>query len=144
MTFAPSRKFLSLLRLRVFLGTLPIAAILGIAYFYNQIPTLIWCVGIFVPLIFIWVVCLPMVCKSHKVVTEKSALCVYKGVIIKKRHVIPYCRPIYCKISSGPIQRIFGLCRVKIRLVGGDLNIDGLSRKEGLLLIDTLESKYDE
>ena len=144
MTFTPSQKYLILLRLRLFLIAIIVASGLGILYFYSQIPTLVWSVGIFVPLVFIWAVYLPLVCKSHKAVTEKSALCVYKGLIIKRKHVSPYCRPIYCKFCSGPIQRIFGLCTVKIRLVGGDLNIDGLSRKDGLLLIEKLESKYDK
>ncbi|MBQ2705094.1 MAG: PH domain-containing protein [Clostridia bacterium] len=143
MTFAPSRKFLSVLRLRLFLGALPIAAILGITYFYNQIPTLTWSVGIFVPLIFVWVVFLPILFKSQKAVLEKEALWVYKGVIVKRRHVIPYCRPLYCKICCGPITWLFGICTVKIRLVGGDLCINGLSRKDALFLVSSLESKYD-
>ena len=143
MTFAPSRKFLSVLRLRLFIGSLPIAAILGITYFYGQIPTLVWSVGIFVPLTFVWMVFLPILCKSQKAVLENSALWVYKGVIIKRRHIIPYCRPLYCKICRGPVFSLFGICTVKIRLVGGDLCINGLSRKDAQLLVSSLESRYE-
>lgn len=143
MTFAPSRKFLSILRLRLFFGALPIAAILGITYFYGQIPTLVWSVGIFVPLILVWKVYLPILCKSQKAVLEKEALWVYKGIIIKRRHIIPYCRPLYCKICSGPISSLFGICTVKIRLVGSDLRINGLSRKDAQLLVCSLESRYE-
>lgn len=144
MTFAPSQKFVGVLRLRLFLATLPVAFALGAIYYFNHIPALVLSVGIFVLFCFLWLVYIPMLIKSQRAVLEASALWVYKGIIIKRRHIIPYNRYVYCKVCSGPVLRLLGLVTVKIRLVGGDIEVGGVCRQEAELLISKLEGKYDK
>ena len=144
LTFAASRKYIIVLRLRLFAATLPVTFALGAIYYLNHIPALVLSVGIFVLFCFGWVVYIPLIIKSQRAVLEASALWLYKGIIIKRRHIIPYNRCIYCKACSGPVLRAMGLVTVKIRLVGGDISVQGLSRRDADNLISSLEARYDK
>ena len=141
LTFALSPRFLTLLRLRLVIAALPVALILGIVYQYDHIPALVWSVGIFVLFWFLWAVYLPLQAKARKVEGKASALWICKGIIIKKQHILPYSKHIYCKVCTGPLLRLLGLRRVKIRLVGGDLSVDGLNWREAEKLVEFLEGK---
>ena len=144
MTFASSQSFVGVLRLRLFAAALPTAFILGAIYYLNHIPALVLSVGIFVFFCFGWAVYIPLLINNQRIVLDRSAVYIHKGVIIKRRHIIPYNRCVYCKICSGPVLRAAGLVTVKIRLVGGDISVQGLSRRDADSLVSNLEARYDK
>lgn len=49
---------------------------------------------------------------------EHNILSINSGVIIYHRTKIPVSKIQYCVISQGPIQRIFGLCSLRVLMAG--------------------------
>lgn len=143
MTFIPSRRLVAYLRLKALLLALPVAFVLGVIYYFNHIPALILGVGIFVLFFLAWAIYIPLTVKGIMVKSKPNGLWIYKGVIIKRRHFLPYSRPIYCKLISGPLLRLFRLSTVKIMLVGGEASVKGLSRADAAKLTGLLEAPYD-
>ncbi len=141
MVFSSSQNYAKALRLKLIGGALPVMFALAVLYRFNHIPALILSVGIFAVLPVVWSFYIPLHVSRLQVKASKGRLIIKRGVIIKYRHVLPLCRTVYCKICDGPIYRLLGLSTVKIRLVGSEIAIRGLDRKDAEKLAAWLEEE---
>ncbi len=141
MIFPPSRSYAKVLRLKTLALALPLAFALGFLYRFNHIPALILSVGIFVLFCLVWTVYIPLSILGRQTELKSNRLIISYGVIIRRRHILPLSRAIYCKINNGPIYRLFGLSTVKIHLVGAEISIKGLDCTRAEKLVSYLEGK---
>ena len=51
---------------------------------------------------------------------------IYRGIIVRKRIIVPLIRVQYTDTSQGPLLRAFGLASVNVSTAGGDQSIPGL------------------
>jgi len=51
---------------------------------------------------------------------------IYRGIIVRKRIIVPLIRVQYTDTSQGPFLRAFGLASVNVSTAGGDQSIPGL------------------
>ena len=69
------------------------------------------------------------------------------GLIWRKMVIIPFNRIQHVEVSSGPLQRKFGLASVKLFTAGGssvDLKIDGLSTERAEQIRAFIASKIED
>lgn len=60
----------------------------------------------------------PMLYKHCGYLFENGIISINSGVFIYHRTKIPVSKIQYCVISQGPLQRIFGLCSVRLLMAG--------------------------
>lgn len=148
------KKYLNVLFLSRMVFTIIIAIIfVGIALFAPfYIPVLIlWATGIFISILFISVLILTPAAFRIKAYGIRARDILYRdGLIFRTTTIVPFNRVQHVELKSGPIDRWFGLSRIKVYTAGGsqsDLTIPGLktstasSLKE---LIITKTSKDEE
>lgn len=73
-------------------------------------------------------------------------LVVRSGVLFRKRVVIPYGRLQYVEMSSGPLERRYGLCRLTVNTAAGAATavIPGIPAREGQQLRERLVAAGEE
>ncbi len=132
MKIKPSDKYIGILRLRLAVIAAVILFICGNYIGFNHIPTLILSVGIFA---LFWAWYIPRFVRSHEVTLGEDAIIVKVGVFIKRQHIIPDKRCVYCRKISGPITRAFGVASIQIKTIHGIVTIFGIDEKQADFLI---------
>lgn len=71
---------------------------------------------------------------------RENDLLIAKGVMFRSTTVVPYGRMQYVEVSSGPIDRIFGLASVELHTASAssDATIPGMPRHDAEVLRDEL------
>jgi membrane protein YdbS with pleckstrin-like domain len=61
---------------------------------------------------------------------------IYRGIIVRKRIIIPLIRVQYTDTTQGPLLRAFGLAVVKVYTAAGSQDIEGLATADAEALRD--------
>jgi uncharacterized protein len=78
--------------------------------------------------------------RSWRYTEREEDLVVGRGVMFNRMSVVPYGRMQFIDVTSGPIERIFGLATVKLHTAAAatDARIPGLDQQEAARLRDRL------
>ena len=79
-------------------------------------------------------------CRAWRYRERNEDLIVARGVMVQRLSVVPYGRMQFVEVTAGPVERVFGLCTVKLHTAAAasDARIPGLSQAEGARLRDRL------
>ena len=86
---------------------------------------------------------LPMLYRHCGYFYENGILSIESGVLIHHRTKIPVSRIQYCVISQGPVQRIFGLCSVRLLLAGSFESVNQITLINGYRLKNGIEASEE-
>ena len=116
-----------------------------------KIPSLyLWIMGIVLELLLlIFLIITPAVFRVKKYAIRRRDLIYRSGLIFQYTTVIPFNRVQHVEIKSGPIDRMFGLSKLKVYTAGGsqsDLVIPGLNANTAAKLKEViiLKTSVDE
>lgn len=97
--------------------------------------------------LFIWVVALssPFVrYRRYKYRITDEDIDVCEGFLFVNRFIVPIERLHQLSLSTGPIDRIFGLSKVKVTTAGGEVVIRFLETKVAETIAESLKTKINE
>ena len=125
-----------------------IASLLFIPY---EIPSIYkWLFGIGLELLLlIFLLITPAVFRVKKYAIRRRDIIYHSGLIFQNTTIIPFNRVQHVELKSGPIDRMFGLSRLKVYTAGGsqsDLIIPGLNANTAAKLKEMiiLKTSVDE
>ena len=128
-----NKKMISVWRLSGLFGTI----LLGVLIFGSALPLLLvlgnmqlflCSAGAVTLLLFIlFVAVLPNIRWARwRYAVYDDEIDIYRGIIVRKRIIVPLIRVQYTDTSQGPFLRAFGLASVNVSTAGGDQSIPGL------------------
>lgn len=138
MTIQPDKKYLSVLRIRLFLcALLPVFAC-GVLFTFFPTAGILTGVVLLCAFLWGWFWYLPRFFRSCRVVLSPCAVAVHRGVFLRRKYILPSPRTIYAEEIRTPIASLFGLRAVNIHLVRRILPIDGLSEPDARRVLSHL------
>lgn len=92
------------------------------------LPMLIAVVVVYVLMLLVWLVILPPIrFMRWRYELSDNYLDISKGIIWKKRYIVPFVRVQNTDTQQGPIMRLFGLASVSVSTAASNHEIPGLS-----------------
>ena len=135
----------------ILLGAVLMTVGLGIVIFVDDAPSL---VKMILPVFFLFIFIMTLLSsiKGYKYMgyaIRQRDIVFRKGWLWKSTTMIPFKRVQHCEVNQNPLERLFGLSRLKVFTAGGassDLSIAGLTphKAEQLKLFITTQTAYDE
>jgi len=111
-----------LLALLIFAGAVPAIILMGYKAFFLSIS-----VGLCLILFILFVIVLPKLRWARwRYAVLDDEIDIYRGIIVRKRIIVPLIRVQYTDTSQGPFLRAFGLASVNVSTAGGQESIPGL------------------
>lgn len=138
----PSPRLLRMRRVEVVVGGLVVAAVAGAAAAAGGASVALGVVG-GVVLVGAWaLVFVSRRFRAWRYHERDDDLIVSKGVMFRHTSVVPYGRMQYVDVTSGPIERSFGLATVRLHTAAAatDARIPGLDAEEAARLRDRLSA----
>lgn len=113
-----SKKSVFLWRVRATSVFIIAAFFVGASYAFSPITAVVGGIVMSVVYLTVILVYLPILYSSCQYSMTDSFVAIEKGVIFRKHMQISYSRIQYCVLVQGPLQRIFGLCTVRLLTAG--------------------------
>lgn len=105
---------------------------------------LAWGLPGFFAVLYLWRLALiPRQVRAIGYAERNEDLLVRRGIVFQRTLVVPYGRMQYVDVAVGPVERMFGLCTVKLHTAapGTDAEIPGLPAAEGARLREHLSAR---
>lgn len=113
-----SNKSVFLWRIRATAALVIAAFFVGAAYAFSEKTAIAAGIGIILIYLMVIFVYVPMLYASCRYTMTDNFVEIQKGVIFCEHTQISYSKVQYCVLVQGPLQRIFGLCTVRLLTAG--------------------------
>lgn len=142
MTVKPGSKFISVLRARLCLVTSIPAAACGIVSVFSALAAFIAAAVFFIVFLVLWFWYLPRFADSCSIILSEKSVAVTRGVILRRKYIMPDSRAVYAERMRTPLSMLFGLTAVNIHLVRRILIFDGLEKTDADIVMAHLAEAY--
>lgn len=129
-TITSSKYIIPALRARACVVMITCAFLLGIVMVFSVLWATILILLAAVLFLAAWLFYIPAFAKSMMINLSDTSISVSRGVFLKKKYVIPNARQVYAQRYRTPIDSLFQLTNVTIRLTRGSVTIFGLTKAD--------------
>lgn len=143
MTVFPSKKFISVGRVWIFIAMILAAFLCGIISVFSPTAAAISGVVLLAALLIIALWYLPRYYRSYEITASDKAVCIRRGVFLHRKYILPCPRLIYAELVITPIDRIFHVQTIHIHAVRGLLSVHCLEPADAELLMSLVSRQKD-
>lgn len=126
-----SKKALVLWRLRISAAIIGAYFFVGAAFALSRLTSVILGTVFIVVYVAAFTVYCPILHRSYRYIINESDAEIQKGVFFRTHTQIKFSKVQYCVVSQGPLQRLFGLCSVRLLTAGSFETIRDISLRNG-------------
>ena len=122
-----SKTALRIWRLRISLALVILFFFAGVLYFFFPIAAVILAAVLVFSYFFAFFVYLPMLYMNCSYTVNKKTVYIKKGVLNQKTTGIELSKVQYCKITEGPLQKLSGVCSLRLLTAGSYETLNDIS-----------------
>ena len=118
-----------ILRIRATLLLILLSMFDGSLYVFMPVTAVIAAVLILAAYFTAVVLLLPMYCKKYFYILDRDKITVNRGILIHDKTEVSLAAVQYCIIYAGPVQRLFGVCSIRMMMAGTSVTVRELPLK---------------
>lgn len=122
-----SKTALNIWRVRASAALALLFFFVGVMFFFFPIAAVILAVILVFSYVFAFFVYLPMLYKNCSYTVKNKTVYIQKGVLSRKTTGIELSKVQYCKITEGPLQRLSGVCSLRLLTAGSFETLNDIS-----------------
>ncbi len=122
-----SKTALNIWRVRISVALIFMFFLAGVLFFFLPIAAFILAAVLVIAYIFAFFVYLPMLYKNCSYTVKGKTVYIQKGVLSRKTTGIELSKIQYCKITEGPLQRLGGVCSLRLLTAGSFETLNDIS-----------------
>ena len=129
-TITPSKNLIPVLRIWACVAIILFAFVDGVVMVFDVSWALILAFFAVVFFMAIWLFYIPAFAKNMIVNISDTSISISRGVILRKKYIIPNARQVYAQRTKTPVDLFFDTTNITINLVRGRVTILALDKKD--------------